>query len=87
MWLPYSTHNQCSPIHISDDWAHNGGVLLMGYEMYRLLTSKRVHSYSRSRKSKKPEVIDIEEEERNRELLTGKHTSIVLLFPILKFLL
>ncbi len=48
----------------------------MGYEMYRLLTSKRVHSYGRSRKSKKPEVIDIEEEERNKELLSGKYGRI-----------
>ena len=44
----------------------------MGYEMYRMLTSKRVSAPSRSRKSKKVEVIDIEEEERAKELLQGK---------------
>ncbi len=44
----------------------------MGYEMYRLLTSKRVLSSSRPRRSKKVEVIDIEEEERTKELLHGE---------------
>ena len=44
----------------------------MGYEMYRMLTNKRVSAPARSRKSKKVEVIDIEEEEKAKELLQGR---------------
>lgn len=56
----------------------------MGYEMYRLLTSKKV-LVKPGRKSKKakqaaaaalasnaPVVIDLEEEDRNKELLKGQ---------------
>ncbi len=68
--------NLVSVYSFTADWYRNGGVLLMGYEMYRLLTSKRVTSYSRPRKSKKVEVIDIEEEEKTKDLLHGKWSPV-----------
>lgn len=63
-------------ICITGEWHEKGGALLMGYEMYRLLTSKR--AYAPKKKSKKdakkdavPEIIDVEEEDKNKELALG----------------
>lgn len=67
-------------------WRKQGGVLLMGYEMYRLLISKKVlvKTGRKTKKAKqaaalaaaeaanKPVVIDLEEEDRNKELLKGE---------------
>ena len=67
------------------EWNQHGGVLLMGYELYRLLSTV-VPSMSSSKsmptKKKKsltptekingePEVIDLDEEEKHMELLIG----------------
>ena len=51
----------------------------MGYEMFRLLSSKKATmTKSRSRsKVKKPEVIDIDEEEKHKSLLIGVYLLIV----------
>ncbi|XP_056155506.1 helicase ARIP4-like [Lampris incognitus] len=59
---------------VVEDWAQDGGVLLMGYEMYRLLSLKKSFVAGRKKKSKKtagPIVIDLDEEDRHQELLKG----------------
>ena len=53
-------------------WKKSGGVLLMGYELYRQLANKKPR-----KKKQRPsglEYIDIEEEDKNRGLLNGKFT-------------
>ncbi|TMS16667.1 Helicase ARIP4 [Larimichthys crocea] len=59
---------------VVENWARDGGVLLMGYEMYRLLSLKKSFVAGRKKKSKKaagPVVIDLDEEDRQQELLKG----------------
>lgn len=60
---------------VVDDWSRDGGVLLMGYEMYRLLSMKKSFVTGKKRKSKKPAgpiIIDLDEEDRQQELMKGK---------------
>ncbi|XP_031424233.1 helicase ARIP4 isoform X3 [Clupea harengus] len=59
---------------VVEDWSRDGGVLLMGYEMYRLLSLKKSFVTGRKRKTKKPTgpvIIDLDEEDRQQELLKG----------------
>lgn len=60
---------------VVEEWSKDGGVLLMGYEMYRLLSLKKSFVAGRKKKSKKtmgPVVVDLDEEDRQQELLKGR---------------
>ncbi|XP_060898854.1 helicase ARIP4 [Labrus mixtus] len=64
---------------VVEDWSKGGGVLLMGYEMYRLLSMKKSFVMGKKRKSKKPAgpiIIDLDEEDRQQELMRGIEKSI-----------
>ncbi|XP_031705575.1 helicase ARIP4 [Anarrhichthys ocellatus] len=57
---------------VVEEWSRDGGVLLMGYEMYRLLSMKKSFVTGKKRKSKKPAgpiIIDLDEEDRQQELM------------------
>ncbi|GAB1600203.1 helicase ARIP4-like [Argonauta hians] len=65
---------------ILDEWSRVGGVLLMGYEMYRLLVTKKCAFGPPSRRKKKsnePIIIDIEEEDMNKKLHLGIQKALV----------
>ena len=68
------------------DWTRQGGVLLLGYEMYRLFyTQRQCKQKKRGRKKKAPGVVDIEEEEKEKEMLERK--SLFFFRPLFTFFL
>lgn len=69
-----SPRNTATRAKVVEEWARDGGVLLMGYEMYRLLSLKKNYVAGRKKKNKKatgPVVINVDEEDRQQELLKG----------------
>ncbi|KAG1658684.1 Helicase ARIP4 [Nymphon striatum] len=62
-----SIHKNVAARHgLIKNWNNQGGVLLMGYEMYRLLTINKIKS--RRGRKKLEEVVDLEEEDRTKVL-------------------
>uniref|UniRef100_A0A8D3EAL0 Helicase ARIP4-like n=1 Tax=Scophthalmus maximus TaxID=52904 RepID=A0A8D3EAL0_SCOMX len=79
-WVPKNepslmlSRNTATRAKVVEEWAKDGGVLLMGYEMYRLLSLKKSVVAGRKKKSKKttgPVIVDLDEEDRQQELLKG----------------
>ncbi len=57
-------------------WKREGGVLLMGYELYRQLATKKPRKKKHKPKNG-PECIDLEVEDRNKALLDGESITIL----------
>ena len=51
------------------NWEKEGGVLLMGYEMFRLLAGTKAQQRKKKIPKKKPLCIDIEEEDKEKDIL------------------
>ena len=67
-------------LSLTEKWHQTGGVLLMGYEMYRLLSSKKPHLQKQPKSRKKgSQVIDVDEEDRDKNLLVGGYMFTFLL--------
>ena len=59
---------------VINEWHEQGGILLMGYELYRQLALKKPKKPKKKKKRatvNSSEVVDIEEEDKNKELLDG----------------
>ena len=58
------------------EWYKTGGCLLMGYEMYRLMTSRKGHIAQPKKPGRKAVgkdmVIDVDEEDKTRDMFVGK---------------
>ncbi|XP_052780852.1 uncharacterized protein LOC128217627 [Mya arenaria] len=82
---PYRTYllndiykNTPARAKVVSEWYKTGGVLLLGYEMYRLLSSKKVHlQKSKGKKKVGSDVIDVEAEDRDKNLLMNIHEALV----------
>ena len=58
-----------------EEWHKLGGVLLMGYELYRQPALKKPKKPKKKKDPNNPNsdnVIDIEEEDKNKDLLDGE---------------
>ena len=66
-------------VQVIKDWQETGGVLLMGYELYRQLSLKKPKKPKKKKKRGAPpeppkpdqDVVDIEEEDENKKILDG----------------
>ena len=56
--------NLYTSIFSTRSWEEGGGVLLMGYELYRQLANKR--------QKRRKGTLDLEEEDRNKSVLKGE---------------
>ncbi|KOC64209.1 Helicase ARIP4 [Habropoda laboriosa] len=62
---------------IIQDWQVGGGVLLIGYELYRQLSLKKPNKAKRKRGQPFKDTVDVEEEDKNKGLLDEMHTALV----------
>lgn len=62
---------------VVNDWQKNGGVLLIGYELYRQLSLKKPNKAKRKRNQPFKDTVDVEEEDKNKGLLDDMHSALV----------
>lgn len=62
---------------VIQDWQATGGVLLIGYELYRQLSLKKPNKAKRKRGQPFKDTVDVEEEDKNKGLLDDMHTALV----------
>ena len=75
-----SLRNLAQRFKVIEEWRRDGGVLLMGYELYRQLANKRQRKKKRTaaaRRNNDPECIDIEEEDRAKDMLDEIYGALV----------
>ncbi|XP_011301973.1 uncharacterized protein [Fopius arisanus] len=59
------------------EWQKVGGVLLIGYELYRQLSLKKSNKGKRRRGQQFKDTVDLEEEDKNKPLLDEMHGALV----------
>ncbi|KAJ9600700.1 hypothetical protein L9F63_026162 [Diploptera punctata] len=64
---------------VIQEWAKGGGVLLIGYELYRQLSLKRPNKSNTKKRRRKfqEEIVDVDEDDRNKALLEEMHAALV----------
>lgn len=62
---------------VIQEWQSSGGVLLIGYELYRQLSLKKPNKAKRKRGQPFKDTVDVEEEDKNKGLLDEMHSSLV----------
>ncbi|KAG7212730.1 hypothetical protein KM043_012997 [Ampulex compressa] len=62
---------------VIQDWQVGGGVLLIGYELYRQLSLKKPNKAKRKRGQPFKDTVDVEEEDKNKGLLDEMHSALV----------
>lgn len=67
----FQFHSLGYQLKVLDAWTKDGGVLLMGYEMFRLLATRKTKTRKRKANAG-PELIDIDLEEKNTGLQMGR---------------
>lgn len=74
----YLHRTTSSRAKVVEAWYRDGGVLLMGYEMYRLLSLKKSFVIGRKKKNSKLHervIIDVDKEDHQKELMKGQFYS------------
>ncbi|KZC10261.1 Helicase ARIP4 [Dufourea novaeangliae] len=62
---------------VIQEWQVGGGVLLIGYELYRQLSLKKPNKAKRKRGQPFKDTVDVEEEDKNKGLLNEMHAALV----------
>lgn len=62
---------------VIQEWQSFGGVLLIGYELFRQLSLKKPNKAKRKRGQPFKDTVDVEEEDKNKGLLDEMHTALV----------
>merc|ERR1711911_575485 len=72
-----STKDINSRCRVISEWMNQGGVLLLGYEMYRIFYTQRKQRKRGRKKKRSSGLIDVEEEEKEKETLEKIYEALV----------